>query len=77
MERELLSKEEFMTFEEAYAVVDRYMDFYNNWRKHSRLKRMSPISFTKWVSELAIVPSSMSPCRRRSKALHVKPWHQQ
>jgi putative transposase len=52
MERELFSKEEFMTFEEAYAAVDRYMDFYNNRRMHSRLKRMSPMSFTKWVSQL-------------------------
>jgi putative transposase len=52
MERDLLAKEEFMTFEEAYAAIDRYMDFYNNRKMHGSLKRMSPMAFSTWVMQL-------------------------
>ena len=49
MERHLLVREEFMTFEEAYEAIDRYMDFYNNRRMHGSLKNMPPAKFSAWV----------------------------
>jgi putative transposase len=52
MERDLFSKEVFATFEEAYAAVDRYMDFYNNRRMHNSLRRMPPVKFSVWVMSL-------------------------
>lgn len=52
MERDVFNKEEFATFEEAYAAVDRYMDFYNNRRMHTSLRRMSPVKFSVWVMGL-------------------------
>jgi putative transposase len=52
LERNLMSKNEFETMEQAYTAVDRYMDFYNNRRKHGSLKRKSPADFTVWVGHL-------------------------
>jgi putative transposase len=52
LERDLMSKMDFMTFEEAYAEIDRYMDFYNNRKMHGSLKRMPPVIFSKWVMQL-------------------------
>jgi putative transposase len=52
IERDLFTKEDFMTFEEAYAAIDRYMDFYNNRRMHGSLKRMPPVTFSNWVMQL-------------------------
>jgi len=52
MERDLLSKSEFATFEEAYAAIDTYMDFYNNRRMHSKLRKLPPVKFAAWVMTL-------------------------
>ncbi|WP_082053818.1 IS3 family transposase [Gordoniibacillus kamchatkensis] len=52
LERDLLSKMDFMTFEEAFAEIDRYMDFYNNRKMHGSLKRMPPVRFSEWVMQL-------------------------
>jgi putative transposase len=52
IERDLFIREDFMTFEEAYAAIDRYMDFYNNRRMHGSLKRMPPITFSNLVMQL-------------------------
>jgi putative transposase len=52
MERDLLTKADFMSFEEAYAAIDRYMDFYNNRKMHGSLKRMPPVVFSKWAIQL-------------------------
>jgi putative transposase len=52
MERDLLAKESFETMEEAYAAIDRYMDFYNNRRMHGCLKRKPPNVFSTWVMKL-------------------------
>lgn len=52
LERDLFSRVEFMTFEEAYDALDRYMDFYNNRKMHGSLKRMPPAKFSKWVMTL-------------------------
>ncbi|WP_233567784.1 IS3 family transposase [Cohnella faecalis] len=52
LEDNLFSKAVFMTFEEAYAALDTYMDFYNNRRMHGSLKRMPPEEFSKWVMQL-------------------------
>ncbi|MCR8636972.1 IS3 family transposase [Paenibacillus radicis (ex Xue et al. 2023)] len=52
LERDLFSKMDFMTFDEAYEAVDRYMDFYNNRRMHGSLKRMPPNPFSEWVMQL-------------------------
>lgn len=51
LERDLLAKEDFMTFEEAYAAIDRYMEFYNHRRMHGSLGYMSPIQFSNWVMQ--------------------------
>ncbi|MNN01130.1 Integrase core domain protein [compost metagenome] len=52
IERNLLSKNEFETLEQAYAAVDGYMDFYNHRRKHGSLKRMPPVTFSKWILQI-------------------------
>lgn len=52
LERDVFNKEEFATFEDAYAAVDRYMDFYNNRRMHTSLRRMPPAKFKEWVMSL-------------------------
>jgi putative transposase len=52
LERDLFTKEDFMTFDEAYEAVDRYMDFYNNRRMHTSLKRMPPMKFSRWAMQL-------------------------
>lgn len=52
LERDLFGKEEYVTFEDAYEAVDRYMDFYNNRRMHTRLRNMPPVRFAEWVMSL-------------------------
>ncbi|WP_308639630.1 IS3 family transposase [Paenibacillus silvisoli] len=49
LERDLFSKMDFMTFEEAYTELDRYMDFYNNRKMHGSLRLMPPARFSEWV----------------------------
>lgn len=51
MERDLLTKETFETMEDAYAAIDRYMDFYNNRRMHGSLKRRAPVVFSRWIMQ--------------------------
>lgn len=51
LERNLLRKESFNTFEEAYEAVAIYMEFYNNRRMHRSLAKRSPAEFMKWVRE--------------------------
>lgn len=51
IERDLLAKETFETMEDAYAAIDRYMDFYNNRRMHGSLKRKAPMIFSSWVMQ--------------------------
>lgn len=52
LERNLFSKNQFVNLAEAFVSVDRYMDFYNHRRMHGSLKRMSPMTFSKWVVQL-------------------------
>ncbi|AKG34738.1 integrase [Paenibacillus durus ATCC 35681] len=52
LERDLFSKREFMTFDEAYEALDQYMDFYNNRKMHGSLKLMPPAKFSEWVKTL-------------------------
>ncbi|UKS25319.1 IS3 family transposase [Paenibacillus sp. HWE-109] len=49
LERDLLRKESFETFEEAYRAIHTYMDFYNNRRMHRSLGKRSPAAFMRWV----------------------------
>lgn len=49
LERDLFGLMEFDTLEEAYEVLDRYMDFYNNRKMHGSLRSMAPTAFSKWV----------------------------
>lgn len=49
LERDLLRKEIFGTFQEAYDAVDEYMEFYNNRRLHRSLGKRSPAAFMDWV----------------------------
>ncbi|WP_267901024.1 IS3 family transposase [Cohnella endophytica] len=52
LEDNLFSKVAFMTFEEAYFELDKYMNFYNNRRMHGSLRRMPPARFSEWVMQL-------------------------
>lgn len=52
LERNLFSKKTFMTLEEAYRELDKYMDFYNNRRMHGSLRKMPPAKFSEWVLTL-------------------------
>ncbi|WP_317618510.1 IS3 family transposase [Paenibacillus sp. PL91] len=52
LERDLFSKAEFKSFEDAYAELDRYMDFYNHRKMHGSLKRMPPVTFSEWAMKL-------------------------
>ncbi|WP_267933962.1 IS3 family transposase [Paenibacillus profundus] len=45
LERECFKRHMFMSFEEAFAAVDRFMDFYNNRRIHMSLYGYSPTEF--------------------------------
>jgi putative transposase len=49
LERDLLSKEIFETFQEAYDAVSEYVNFYNNRRMHRSLGKRSPADFMDWV----------------------------
>ncbi|OBZ13782.1 integrase [Bacillus sp. FJAT-26390] len=52
LERDLFTKMDFMSFEEAYEELDKYMEFYNNRKMHGSLKLMPPTKFTEWVLTL-------------------------
>jgi putative transposase len=51
LERDLLSKTSFETFEEAYQAIHEYIDFYNQRKMHGSLGKRSPANFMKWVQE--------------------------
>ena len=50
LERDLLTKEVFGTFQEAYDAVETYVNFYNNRRMHQNLGKRSPAAFMQWAS---------------------------
>lgn len=45
LERECFQRHCFESYEEAFQVVDRFMDFYNNRRLHGSLKDVPPIEY--------------------------------
>lgn len=45
IERDLLTKEYFNSYEEAFECVDRYIEFYNERRYHGSLQKMSPVQY--------------------------------
>ena len=49
LERDLLSKEDFATFQEAFDAVANYISFYNNRRLHRSLVKRSPAVFMEWA----------------------------
>jgi putative transposase len=49
LERDLLRKEVYATFQEAYESVANYMEFYNNRRMHRSLGKRSPVDFMAWA----------------------------
>lgn len=51
LERNLLRRESFETFEEANDAIEEFMDFYNYRRLHTNLGKRSPASFMRWVNE--------------------------
>jgi putative transposase len=51
LERDLLSKEHYATFEEAYESVAIYISFYNKRRMHRSLGKRSPASFMEWAAK--------------------------
>lgn len=62
LERDLLSKESYNTFQEAYEAVAHYMDFYNNRRMHTSLGKRSPASFVEWAKTRK--PEELEPYKR-------------
>ena len=42
LEREVIRRFEFESFEEAESVIDRFVDFYNNERLHSAIGYITP-----------------------------------
>jgi transposase InsO family protein len=44
LDRELLRKHSFETLEEVQAALDRYLTYYNNYRRHSALGWQPPVS---------------------------------
>jgi putative transposase len=51
LERDLLRKESFETFQEAFESVQKYIEFYNNRRMHRSLGKRSPATFMQWVMQ--------------------------
>jgi putative transposase len=51
LERDLLRKARFETFEEAFEAVRTYVEFYNNRRMHRSLGKRSPAAFMEWVKQ--------------------------
>lgn len=49
LERDLLTKESFATFQEAYDTVATYISFYNNRRMQRNLGKRSPAAFIEWA----------------------------
>lgn len=49
LERDLLRKEIYATFQEAYASVTNYIEFYNHRRMHRSLGKRSPVHFAAWA----------------------------
>jgi putative transposase len=45
LERECFQRHVFMTFEEAFVTLDRFMEFYNKRRIHMSLSGYSPVEF--------------------------------
>lgn len=60
LERDLLSKTTFDTFDDAFSAVDRYIDFYNNRRMHGSLKQRSPVNFLKDIERGLLDPSQFA-----------------
>ncbi len=58
LERDLLTKETFQTFEEAYDAIHTYMDFYNNRRMHRSSGKRSPVTFMNGV-EAGMIDNTM------------------
>jgi putative transposase len=54
IERNLMRRESFDTFKEAYAAIHKYMEFYNNRRLHSSLKKRSPVTFLRGIKDGSI-----------------------
>ncbi|MDT9723995.1 IS3 family transposase [Xylanibacillus composti] len=62
LERDLLSKETFDTFQEAYEAVENYIEFYNNRRMHRSLGKRSPALFMAWAKTKT--PEELEPFKR-------------
>lgn len=51
LERDVLRKNTFQTFKEAYETIHQYMDFYNNRRMHGSLRKKAPAQFWAWIQD--------------------------
>ncbi|WP_415803551.1 IS3 family transposase [Marinicrinis lubricantis] len=56
LESECLQRHEFATYQEAYAVVTKYIEFYNKRRMHGSLKDLAPEQYRKAIATGQIVP---------------------
>jgi putative transposase len=52
LEKECFARHEFDTYQEAYAVVADYIDFYNKRRLHGSLKDRPPHEFMRLMAEM-------------------------
>lgn len=57
LELEVLQVRYFRNFEEVYAAIFRFMDFYNNRRLHGSIGDLSPKMFMEGVKSGSITPS--------------------
>ena len=51
LEKEVIRRFEFESFEETESIIDRFMDFYNNERLHSAIGYITPREMNKKCME--------------------------
>jgi putative transposase len=60
LERECFKRNIFMSFEEAFAEVDRFVSFYNERRIHSSLYDYSPVEFLEKLTKNEVTPFKLA-----------------
>lgn len=66
-EREVVRRFEFSGYYDAKTTINHYMDYYNNQRRHSALKRVAPI--VKWNEYFSSSSPDMPPTALGSQAM--------
>lgn len=56
LERDCYSKNEFMSYQEAYQTIVNFMDFYNNRYMHGSLQDRAPMEFYRYIMKTGEKP---------------------